>query len=72
MISEKRPLLFFGVTGIVFTLAGVIAGFRALGIVFGGGGAVTGWSILATILLVIGAFSVFTGVILNVIARRKL
>jgi len=71
MISEKRPLLFFGISGSIFILAGVIAGCRALGIVFQGGGAVTGWSILSTILLVVGAFSVLSGVILDVLARRK-
>jgi hypothetical protein len=50
---------------------GIIAGCKALGIFFSGGSAVTGWAILATLLLIVGAFSVFTGIILNVLAKRK-
>jgi glycosyltransferase involved in cell wall biosynthesis len=71
MISERRPLFFFGLGGIMLIFLGIIAGCKALGIFFSGGSAVTGWAILATLLLIVGAFSVFTGIILNVLAKRK-
>ncbi len=71
MISERRPLFFFGLGGIVLIALGLVAGFIALGIVFKGGGAVTGWALIASLLLVVGAFSVFTGIILNVLMKRN-
>jgi hypothetical protein len=71
MISERRPLFFFGLSGIILILFGIIAGCKALGIVFSGGGAITGWALISTLMLIVGAFSVFTGMILNVLARRR-
>lgn len=71
MISERRPLFFFGVGGAILVALGLLTGLRALGIVLGGGGALSGYALLSTLLLVIGVFSVFTGVILNVLIKRQ-
>ncbi|MFC2038811.1 glycosyltransferase family 2 protein [Chloroflexota bacterium] len=71
MISERRPLLFFGISGVIAILLGVIAGFVALGIIVGGGGAVSGWTLVAILLFVVGTFSIFTGLMLNVLMNRR-
>ncbi len=71
MISEMRPLFFFGLSGILLIILGLLAGIMALIIVFGGGGAVTGYTLVSLLLLVIGVFSVFTGIILNVLIKHR-
>lgn len=71
MISERRPLLFFGLSGAVSILAGIAFGIRAFGIVIGGGGAVSGYTLVAILLLFIGVLSAFTGIILNVLITRR-
>ena len=71
MISERRLLFFFGWGGAILVLLGVLAGFRAFGIVVSGGSALTGWALASVLLLVIGIFSVFTGIILNTLMKRK-
>ena len=71
MISERRPLFFFGFGGLIVILAGVGAAIRATIIILQGGGAVTGWTLAAIGLLFFGALSIFTGIILNVLMKRK-
>jgi glycosyltransferase involved in cell wall biosynthesis len=71
MISEKRPLFFFGLGGIIITALGLVAGSIALNIYFEGGVAVTGWTLIASLLLIVGSISIFTGIILNLLAKRK-
>ena len=73
MISERRPLFFFGLGGTILLILGLLASIRVLSIAFGGGGigAVTGTALVAVLLLVIGVLSVFTGITLNVITKRK-
>lgn len=71
MISERRPLFFFGLSGIIFIILGFLAGSGAPGIVFRGGGAVTGYTLVSLLLIIVGVFSVFTGIILNVLIKRK-
>jgi len=72
MISERRPLFFFGLGGVILVVLGFLAGLRVLDIAFGGGGIATGTALVSVLLLIIGVFSVFTGVILHVLAKRKL
>ena len=71
MISEKRPLYFFGLSGIFFTIIGLIAGIRALSLVLNGYPAVNGWTLAALLLLLVGVFSLFTGIILNALTKRR-
>lgn len=71
MISERRPLFFFGVGGAILVTFGAIAGIEAFSIVLSGGGAITGYALVSVLLLVIGVFSVFTGIILNTLIKRK-
>ncbi|MFC1900912.1 glycosyltransferase family 2 protein [Chloroflexota bacterium] len=72
MISEKKPLYFFGLGGIFFMVIGLIAGIQALRIVFTGGGAVNGWTLVSLLLLLVGVFSFFTGIILNAFTKRRI
>lgn len=70
MISERRPLLFFGLGGSVSIALGVIAGvivvmtFRISSIL------ATGTALISMLFITIGILSIFTGVILNALLRR--
>lgn len=68
-ISERRPLFFFGATGATFTIIGLLVGARVLYIVNAGGGVAMGSALMSVLFVVIGVFSVFTGLILNVIGK---
>lgn len=70
MISERRPLFFFGLAGAILIVLGILAGIRVVNIAYGGGGIATGTALIATLLLIIGILSVFTGMILHVLTRR--
>ena len=71
MISERRPLFFFGWGGAILVILGVLAGIRDFGIVISGGVALTRYALVSVLLLVIGISSVFTGIILNRLIKRK-
>ncbi len=71
MISERRPLFFFGLGGAILSVLGFIAGIRVISFASGGGGLATGTALVSILLLIIGVFSVFTGIILNVLAKWK-
>ena len=71
MISEKRPLLFFGVGGGVLTVVGLLAGIRVLHTVSVGGGVATGTALVSILLLTVGIFSIFTGLILSALVKRR-
>jgi glycosyltransferase involved in cell wall biosynthesis len=71
MISERRPLFFFGIPGIIFTVIGFIAGFQVLDIASTGGGFAAGRAMISVLLLLAGIFSMFTGIILNSISKLR-
>lgn len=71
MISEQRPLYFFGLAGIICLTIGLIFGIRVVNMFSANGVLPVGNTMLSVLFLVIGAFSVFTGLILRVLARRK-
>ena len=71
MISERKPLLFFGVTGIVLVVFGAITAARVLHISSMGGVIPIGTALMSVLFLTIGIFTIFTGLILNILARRK-
>jgi dolichol-phosphate mannosyltransferase len=70
-ISESRPLLFFGVAGAVFTTVGLILGANVLHIANMGRGVAVGSALVSVLFIVIGVFSVFTGLILNAVRKGK-
>jgi len=69
--SEKRPLLFFGVAGVTFTIIGLIFGANVLRIANAGGGFAVGSALMSVLFIVIGVFSMFTGLILNAIRKGE-
>ena len=71
MISERRPLFFFGLGGGIMATLGCIAGVRTLHLYSIQGILPTGNALVSVLLLTIGIFSVFTGIILHTLARRK-
>lgn len=71
MISEQRPTYFFGLGGVVLLIIGLVFGIRVINMFSGSGILPVGNTLLSVLFLVVGAFSVFTGLILRVLARRK-
>jgi len=71
MISERRPLFFFGLGGGILTILGIMAGVRVLWVFSVGGIMPVGTALASVLLLIVGIFSIFTGVILYVLAKGK-
>lgn len=71
MIAERKPLFFFGVGGSILVILGLIAGFRVLRIFSTAGAIPVGTGLISILFLIIGIFSIFTGIILHELARRK-
>jgi len=71
LISQRRPLFFFGLAGAVLLVVGLIIGFRVLSIATRTGELALGSAILTTLFVVAGILSIFTGVILNALTLRK-
>ena len=70
MISERRPLFFFGIGGGILAIVGLIAGIIVLQTLSTSGTLPIGTALISVLLLTIGIFSVFTGIILHVLIRR--
>lgn len=71
MISERKPLLFFGSSGILITIAGVIFGIRAYDMMNQSGILPVGTALVSLLLMVNGSASMFTGIMLNVIRKIR-
>jgi glycosyltransferase involved in cell wall biosynthesis len=71
MISDRRPLFVFGVAGGVLLVIGLIFGFRVLDIASTTGDLAIGSAVLTALFIIAGILSIFTGIILNALARRK-
>jgi len=71
MISERRPLFFFGLGDLILSMIGLIAGIRVLNIAYAGGGVATGTALVSILLLIIGILSIFTGVILRALVKVR-
>ena len=71
MISQRRPLFFFGLAGGILLVIGLIIGFRVLNIVATTGNLAVGSAVLTALLIIAGISSIFTGIILNALSRRK-
>jgi glycosyltransferase involved in cell wall biosynthesis len=71
MISERRPLFFFGLFGGMFVVFGLVAGAMVIrSFYFGTGVLATGTALVSILFVTIGLLSIFCGVILNVLVRR--
>ena len=68
MISERKPFFFFGLGGIVVVTLGLIAGIVTLQLYRQFHVVSTPWTLLSVLLLTLGSFSFFTGLILRAIS----
>ena len=71
MISERRPLFIFGVVGGILLVVGIVFGFRVIDIANTTGDLAIGSAVLTALFIIAGILSIFTGIILNALARRK-
>jgi glycosyltransferase involved in cell wall biosynthesis len=71
MISERRPLFFFGLAGGILLVIGLIIGIRVINIAAATGSLAMGSAVLTTLLVIAGILSIFTGIILNALVKRK-
>jgi len=70
MISERRPLLFFGLCGGISIVLGLVAGVLVVLHVFAAQVSQIGMAFVSILLITIGVFCIFTGIILDVLVRR--
>jgi glycosyltransferase involved in cell wall biosynthesis len=69
MISEGRPLFFFGLAGIIMMLGGLGAGFITLRLYSQSGVVSTPWSLMAIFFIILGAISIFNGLTLHTMSN---
>ncbi len=70
MISERRPLLFFGVFGGILIVLGAVAGFGVTRTYYTSHELATGTALISILLITVGMLSISTGIILDVLVRR--
>ncbi len=70
MISQRRPLFFFGILGSGLLAVGFFFGIRVVRIAMTAGELAAGSAILTALFIIAGLLSIFTGIILNVVSRR--
>ncbi len=70
MISERRPLLFFGSCGSICIVLGIVAGVSVLQTLFASQVLLVGSAMISMLLITIGVLSIVTGIILNVLVKR--
>ncbi len=69
MISERRPLFFFGLIGSILTVVGLLAGVRVLYMFSDTGIIPIGTALISVLSISIGIFSMFTGLVLHVFIK---
>src|SRR5207248_2597902 len=67
LISEHRPLLFFGIPGLVMLLAGLVLGFQVVRIYDQTQQLAIGYSLITVLMVIVGVLSLFVGVMLHAI-----
>ena len=70
MISERKPLLFFGAFGCISLILGVVTGIIVVQILQDNQYLSTGTALLSMLFITVGMLSIFTGVILDVLVNR--
>ncbi len=69
MISERKPLVFFGLSGILLAGLGIAAGMRVIDIANSGEGVALGTALVSILLIISGMLTLFTGMILHALSR---
>ena len=70
MISERKPLLFFGAFGCISLIIGVVAGIFVVQTLQTNQYLSMGTALLSMLFITVGMLSIFTGVILDVLVNR--
>ncbi|MFC1915783.1 glycosyltransferase family 2 protein [Chloroflexota bacterium] len=70
MISERRPLLFFGLCGSISIVLGLVGGVMVVQRVFAAHVSQTGIALVSMLFITVGTLCIFTGIILDVLVRR--
>ena len=70
MISERKPLLFFGVSGILSVIGGIYLGIKTYNMMGESGILPIGTTLESVLLMMIGMLCIFTGIILNAMSRK--
>jgi len=70
-VLDRRPLLFFGICGIVAIVLGIIFGVRVINYLAAKEILLVGTALISALLLGSGIFSIFTGVILRTLSKRN-
>ena len=71
MISERRPLFFFGLVGLIMLTGGLVFSVRTVQLFNANSILPVGTLMLGAVLLIIGILSMFTGLILNALTRSR-
>jgi glycosyltransferase involved in cell wall biosynthesis len=71
VISQRRPLFFFGLAGGILLVIGLVFGIRVINIAAATGELAIGSTILTTTFIIAGILTIFTGIILNALGKRK-
>ena len=71
MVSERRPLFVFGLAGGILLVIGLVFGFRVISIASTTGSLAIGSAVLTALFIIAGILSIFTGIILNALTKRK-
>ena len=70
MISERRPLLFFGIIGLMFIISGIVIGVLVVQTLTNQQILQVGSALVSMLLITIGVLGISTGLILSVLIRR--
>ena len=65
LIGQLRPLLFFGVPGMVVLLAGLAGGWRVVDIYSQFQQLAVGYALVSVLLVILGSLGLFTGILLH-------
>ena len=69
MISERRPLVFFGLGGLILVTLGLALGIIVIQMFATNNVLPVGYTVLTALLVIVGMFSIFTSIILHVMAN---
>jgi glycosyltransferase involved in cell wall biosynthesis len=69
LVSEKRPLFFFGISGAVLLTAAALLGIVVVETFYSTGELAVGYSFVVVMFAILGSLSVFIGIVLNTMKR---
>ncbi len=69
LVSQQRPLTFFGVPGVLVLIAGVVTGARVVYIYNSANDLAIGYGMITVLFVLVGTFAVFTGIILHTVSN---